>query len=89
MRVLGQRTKDPRTTYVLRRGEFLEPLRDAQVEPHGLATLPLMTLRNEGEYADRLDLARWLVSDKNPPNPSRCGESCLAQSVWCGYRTNR
>ncbi len=64
-RVLRQRTQDPRTTFVLRRGEFLEPIKDAIIEPAGLATLPPLQPRDENVQADRLDLARWLVSSEN------------------------
>lgn len=67
-RVFSQRMKDPRKTFVLKRGEFLEPLKDLEVEPAGLATLPAMKARAEG-VADRLDLARWLVSSENPLTP--------------------
>jgi hypothetical protein len=69
VRVLAQRTKEQRETYVLRRGEFLEPLQDALVEPAGLATLPDLVSRAADQPADRLDLARWLVSPKNPLTP--------------------
>ena len=66
-RVVLQRTKDPRKTFVFRRGEFLEPLADQEVVPAALATLPPMKPREEKTaMADRLDLARWLVSPDNP-----------------------
>lgn len=68
-RTIGQRTKDPRTTFVLKRGEFLEPLKDLEVEPAGFATLPPMKPRAETARSDRLDLARWLVSGDNPLTP--------------------
>ncbi len=69
VRVIGQRIKDPRRTFVLRRGEFLEPVLDADVKPSGLSTLPAMIPRSTEEPSDRLDLARWLVSLKNPITP--------------------
>ncbi len=70
VRVLAQRTKEPRPTFVLRRGEFLQPLEDAKVDPSGLATLPQLTSRHGSAAApDRLDLARWLVSSDNPLTP--------------------
>ncbi len=70
VRVVVQRTKDPRKTFVLRRGEFLEPLTEQVVVPAALSTLPPMTPRDEkAELADRLDLARWLVSPDNPLTP--------------------
>ncbi len=69
VRVIGQRIKEPRKTFVLRRGEFLEPVVDADVQPSGLASLPALSSRNTDEYGDRLDLARWLVSNENPITP--------------------
>ncbi len=69
VRVIAQRTKDPRTTYVLRRGEFLEPLREQEMVPAGLRVLPPMSRRNSDGMGDRLDLARWLVSAENPLPP--------------------
>lgn len=69
VRVIAQRTKEPRETFVLRRGEFLEPLKDAQVEPAGLGTLPPLIGRQSNAPSDRLDLAKWLVSSQNPLTP--------------------
>ncbi|GDY08666.1 MAG: DUF1549 domain-containing protein [Planctomycetota bacterium] len=70
VRVLLQRAKDPRKTFVFRRGEFLEPLTEQEVVPAALATLPPMKPRDEkSAMADRLDLARWLVSPNNPLTP--------------------
>ena len=66
-RVLVQRTKDPRKTLVLRRGEFLEPIADAEVQPSGFSTLP--KLQSRATDGDRLDLAHWLVSKENPLTP--------------------
>ena len=69
VRVFTQRAKDPRQTFVLKRGEFLEPLKDLDVEPAGFSTLPPLKSRQENAAADRLDLARWLVADDNPLTP--------------------
>ncbi|MBC7820271.1 MAG: PSD1 domain-containing protein [Planctomycetaceae bacterium] len=67
VRVILQRAKDPRKTFVLRRGEFLEPLTEQEVVPAAFSTLPPMKPRDEkSTMADRLDLARWLVSPDNP-----------------------
>ncbi len=67
VRVLGQRLENPRKTMVLRRGEFLEPLADAVVQPGGFSVLhPMHYRHSEG---DRLDLANWLVSKENPLTP--------------------
>jgi hypothetical protein len=69
-RVFTQRSGDPRKTFVLKRGEFLEPVKDLQVEPASFATLPALARRTDGSaLADRLDLARWLVSANNPLTP--------------------
>lgn len=69
-RVIVQREQDQRQTFVLRRGEFLEPLTEAEVLPSGFATLPPLTPRQpQAARADRLDLARWLVSPDNPLTP--------------------
>jgi mono/diheme cytochrome c family protein len=82
VRVIAQRSKNPRTTFVLRRGEFLEPLTDSEVQPGGLRTLPALYNRNatdlsagevatpsSGSQLDRLDLANWLVAIDNPLTP--------------------
>lgn len=68
VRVLAQRGRDPRPTYVLRRGEFLDPIKELAVTPAALSVLPPLTSRT-GAVADRLDLARWLVSPQNPLTP--------------------
>ena len=69
VRVLVQRTQNPRKTFVLRRGEFLQPLTELEMAPGGLATLPPLLPRDGQTVADRLDLARWLVSADNPLTP--------------------
>lgn len=68
VRVISRRTSNMRKTYVFRRGEFLEPLTDREIVPAGLTLLPELKPRNEASR-DRLDLARWLVSDSNPLTP--------------------
>jgi mono/diheme cytochrome c family protein len=62
VRVISQRSKDPRETRMFRRGDFLQP--QGPVSPGTLATLP--PLQPRGETPDRLDLARWLVDPANP-----------------------
>ena len=59
MQLVAQRTADPRTTYRLHRGDFLQPTEVA--EPGVLAVLPSLDRRNPEQPADRLDLSRWLV----------------------------
>ena len=61
VRVISERTKSPRTTHILHRGEFKQPRdRVAALTPE---ILPSYENQAQG---DRLDLARWLVSGKNP-----------------------
>ena len=69
VRVIAQRTKDARKTFVLKRGEFLDPIEGMEMLPAGLSTLPPFTSRHEESIADRLDLARWLVASNNPLVP--------------------
>lgn len=69
VRVLTQRTKDPRITRVLRRGEFLQPRLDLEVQPASPAILPALSARNPAVPPDRLDFARWLVDLRNPLTP--------------------
>jgi len=73
VRVLSERTHEPRTTHILHRGEFKEP-RD-EVTAGTLAVLP--PVEHRGERGDRLDLARWLVSGENPLPPR-----VVANQVW-------
>ncbi|WP_166821960.1 PSD1 and planctomycete cytochrome C domain-containing protein [Thalassoroseus pseudoceratinae] len=75
VRVISQRTKSPRTTHLLRRGDFLQP--QGEVEPNTLAVLPPLTSRDEKSQPDRLDLALWLVSDENPLTPR-----VLVNHIW-------
>jgi cytochrome c553 len=77
VRVLAQRTQNPRSTYVLKRGEFLDPIKELEAAPGGLGILPPLKPRNEGASADRLDLARWLVAPENPLTPR-----VAANHVW-------
>lgn len=69
VRVITQRVNDPRRTFVFKRGEFLDPVKELEVVPAAFATLPAMKPREEKPVADRLDLARWLVSPNNPLTP--------------------
>lgn len=68
VRVLAQRTNSPRTTHVLRRGEFLDPIKDQEIIPTGLSVLHGLEPRRD-ERTDRLDLAKWLASPENPLTP--------------------
>jgi hypothetical protein len=77
VRVLTQRTADPRHTFVLRRGEFLSPITELEVQSAALGTLPPLTSRHADQPADRLDLAKWLVSPGNPLTPR-----VAANHIW-------
>ncbi|MFP6766099.1 MAG: PSD1 and planctomycete cytochrome C domain-containing protein [Planctomycetaceae bacterium] len=67
VRIINQRVSNPRRTYVFRRGEFLQPIREREIIPAGLSTLHPLKMRKE--TTDRLDLARWIVSPQNPLTP--------------------
>ncbi|WP_437222365.1 DUF1553 domain-containing protein [Planctomicrobium sp. SH661] len=67
IRVLGERLDSPRTTHLLRRGDFLQPAQP--VHPGTLAVLHALALRDPSRSADRLDLARWITSPENPLTP--------------------
>ncbi|MEQ1859992.1 MAG: PSD1 and planctomycete cytochrome C domain-containing protein [Chthoniobacteraceae bacterium] len=60
---LAETGKDRRETYVHLAGSYTR--RGPNVVPVGLSALPSMPAPEKGE-ATRLDLARWLVSPKNP-----------------------
>jgi len=66
VRVIGQRTQDPRPNKILHRGDFLQP--GEPVAPGVLAALHPFSPRDE-QTPDRLDLASWLMSPANPLTP--------------------
>jgi len=68
VRVLAQRVNAPRDTHVLRRGEFLDPIKDQTIVPTGLSVLHELKPRGESR-GDRLDLAQWLAASDNPLTP--------------------
>jgi hypothetical protein len=55
--------KDPRDTYVLRRGRYDQPDKDQKVQPNVPNVLPPLPA---GAPRNRLGLAQWLVSPENP-----------------------
>jgi mono/diheme cytochrome c family protein len=73
--IIRERANDRRTTRLLKRGDFQQPV--DEVEPAALGTLHVLASRNEGRAADRLDLARWLTSPENPLTPR-----VAANQVW-------
>jgi len=77
VRVIAQRTQNPRKTFVFRRGEFLHPIAELETLPGGLATLPPLAARPGNAMADRMDLAQWLVAPQNPLTPR-----VTANHIW-------
>ncbi len=59
---IAERTKGRRSAHVLLRGDFKQ--KGKPVQPATPSALPPLSSRNK--TADRLDLARWLVSTGNP-----------------------
>lgn len=68
----------PRTTHVLIRGDFLRP--GVEVEPATPAVLP--SIKPQAGKPTRLDLARWLLSPKNPLT-----SRVIVNWVWHKYFT--
>jgi hypothetical protein len=62
MMTVAERPKNRRATHVLLRGDFKQ--KGPLVQPATPSALPPLTPRNA--TADRLDLARWIVSTDNP-----------------------
>ena len=62
-RVVKQRSKNPRPTYIFHRGDFLQPKKDLGAVENAPPTLAHTF---EAENADRLDLAEWIVAEDNP-----------------------
>ena len=57
----------PRPTWILTRGDFLRPDKSAgPVEPGVMDCLPPLPTKDAADSLNRLDLARWLVSETNP-----------------------
>ncbi|MBA3315395.1 MAG: DUF1553 domain-containing protein [Planctomycetaceae bacterium] len=73
--ILRQRP-EPRVSHIHKRGDFLN-LGD-EVQPGTLAALP--PLEPAGEFATRLDLARWLVRDDQPLTPR-----VVVNRIWQQY----
>jgi hypothetical protein len=63
--VLAERD-EPRTTHLLRRGNFLAPENDEAILPATPAALPPLQPRCDDRLPDRLDLARWIVDPAHP-----------------------
>ena len=74
VRVISERSQEPRTTHILRRGDFREPLE--KVQPGTLSTLPPIS-REANATQGRLQLARWLVGGENPLPPR-----VLSNHLW-------
>lgn len=87
VRVLTQRSENPRQTYVLERGEFTKP--QEAVAEGVLSVLPPIRPRVGREVLDRLDFARWLVSGKNPLPPRVVVNDIWAQLFGVGLVATR
>lgn len=68
--VMSERSK-PRESYVQLRGDFLD--KGKTVQPATLSVLHTMNVKD----ANRLDLARWIVSSSNPLTPR-----VVANRIW-------
>ena len=73
--VLAER-EQPRKSWVLIRGDFLK--HGVEVTPATLAVLPPMEAPHS--YPNRMDLAKWLVSTKNPLTPR-----VIVNRMWQHY----
>lgn len=61
--VMAERAREQRRrTFMFNRGNWLD--RGEEVQPNTPSVMP--TMKVEGDWADRLDMARWLVSGENP-----------------------
>jgi Protein of unknown function (DUF1553)/Protein of unknown function (DUF1549)/Planctomycete cytochrome C len=70
-----------RPTWLLTRGDFLRPDKDAGIlQPGVLACLPGLPSTDESTPLNRLDLAKWLVSPDNPLTPR-----VFVNRVWMRY----
>jgi mono/diheme cytochrome c family protein len=63
MAMVLEERKEPRETFVLRRGRYDQPDKTQKVQPDVPAVLPHLT---SGAPRNRLGLAQWLVSKENP-----------------------
>jgi Protein of unknown function (DUF1553) len=70
----------PRQTFLLKRGDFLSPDKEAgDISPGVLACLPALPVTGNAAR-NRLDLAKWLVSKDNPLTPR-----VTVNRVWMHY----
>jgi hypothetical protein len=74
-RVLTER-QEPRTTKLLKRGEFLNPGDEVSAALPSLFANPQSAIRNPQSHT-RLDLARWLIDGSNPLTPR-----VVANQIW-------
>ncbi|MCA9211904.1 MAG: DUF1553 domain-containing protein, partial [Planctomycetales bacterium] len=64
VRVVRQRDKDLRSTHILRRGEFKQPMDEVHAK-----TLSALPHSSDDDDPERLKLAKWMVSGNNPLVP--------------------
>jgi len=75
VRVISQRVENPRTTHILKRGDFLRP--QDEVVPGTLEILHQFSAAADDAASHRLDFARWLMDSDNPLTPR-----VAANQVW-------
>ena len=71
VRVIAERSDEPRTSHMLHRGDFLQPEARSAAGHAGRAAA---ASKPRGELADRLDLARWLVDPRQSAGAAGDGE---------------
>lgn len=71
-----QEREQPRQTMLLIKGDFTRP--DQEVKPGTLSVLH--PLESKSERANRMDLARWVVSEKNPLTAR-----VMVNRIWLHY----
>ena len=65
-RVLSERSENRRKTYIFDRGNFQQPLTSEGEMHPGVPAMFNQVPDRQGKTANRLDLARWIVSPENP-----------------------
>ena len=73
VRVISQRKEDPRTTHIMRRGDFLQPL--DEVQPGTMQVLH--SLEEDPAKATRMELVDWFFDEDNPLTPR-----VTANQIW-------
>ncbi len=72
--------KQPRETYLLTRGDFTRPDKEAGTLEPGVLSAVAPALQAADAPRNRLDLARWLISPENPLTPR-----VTVNRIWMRY----